>query len=175
MRRWHLTEHVSYLRDISPCSVHCHETMTTDWAWFIPQGYITMLCPLSWDDGNWRSMFHTCMLYYHALTVVMIQDNWRNMIHTVGYIKMLWPLSLDDDNWMSMCHTLGMNNHALSVVRRRWQLTKHVSYMTDILPCSERCLETMTTDGACFIPLGWTIILWPLSLDDDRWRAWFIH
>ena len=50
---------ILYLRDISPCSDRCHETMTTDRPCFILQGYITMFWPLSWDDDNWRSMFHT--------------------------------------------------------------------------------------------------------------------
>ena len=121
MSRWQLTEHVSYLRDILPCSDCFHETMTTDGAWFIPYGYITMLWLLSRDDDNWRSTIHTKGIYYHALTVVM----WR------------------------------------------WLLTKHVSYMNDILPCSDRCDRTMTTVGACFILEGYVIMLWPLSWDDQ--------
>ena len=61
---------------------------------------------------------------------------------------MLRPLSFNDDHWQSMVHNLGMYNNTLSVVMRRLQLTEHVSYMNDILPCSDRCNETMTTDGA---------------------------
>ena len=49
-----------------------------------------------------------------------------------------------------MFHALGMNNHALTVVMRQYQLTEHVSYLKDILPCPDRCHETMTTGGACF-------------------------
>ena len=128
MRRWQLTEHVSYLRDISPCSYRCLETMTTYGACFKPYGWITMLCPLSGDDDNWRSMFHSWEIYHHALTVVMTR--WLR--------------------W-SMISTFGIYNHALYVVMRRWQLTEHVHYMHDILPCSDRCHETITTDGACFI------------------------
>ena len=87
---------------------------------------------------------------------------------------MLCPLYWDDDNWRSMFHTVGMFYHALSVVMRRWQLTEHESYLRDILPCSDGCHETMSTDGACFIPKGWITMLWPLSWDDDKWRS-MIH
>ena len=71
MRRWHLTEQVSDMRGVSPCSERCHETMTNDGAWFITMRYISMLWPLPWDDDNWRSMFHTLGMYNHALTVVI--------------------------------------------------------------------------------------------------------
>ena len=47
---------------------------------------------------------------------------------------------------MSMFHTCGIHYHALTVVLRRWQLTGHVSYLRDELPCSVRRHETMTTD-----------------------------
>ena len=90
------------MNDTLPCSDRCHETMTTDGAWFIHEWYITML----------------------------------------------WPLFSDDDNWWSMIHTKGIYYHDLSVVMRRCQLTEHVSYMNDILPCSVRCHETMITDQA---------------------------
>ena len=86
---------------------------------------------------------------------------------------MLWPLSWDDDNWRGMFHTLEMNYHALTVVMSRWQLTEHVSYLRYISPCSDRCQETMTTDGACFIPKGWLTMLLPLLWDDDNWRSRF--
>ena len=124
--------------------------MITDRACWIPYGWITKLCTLSWDDGNWQSMTHT----------------W-------GGIAILWPLPWDDDNWRSIFHTIGLNNHVLSVVIRRWQLTEHVSSIMDILPCSYRCYETMTTDGACFILEGYTCItmLWPLSWDDINRRS----
>ena len=116
MRRWQLTEQDSYLRDISPCPDRCHETMTTDGAWLIPKGYITILWPLSWDDDNWWSMIHTKGIYYHALIVVL--RRWQLMEHV---------------------HTLGMNNNALFVVMTRWQLTEHVSYLRNTLPCYDRC------------------------------------
>ena len=116
--------------------------MTTDGAWFMPYGYITMVCPLSRDDDKWRRMFHTWMIYNQALTVAL----------------------------------------------RRWQLTEHVSYMNDILPCfdschemmtideracSVRCYETMTTDGKYFIHEWYIAMLWPLSRDDDNWLSMF--
>ena len=128
MRRWQLTEPVSHMNDILPCSDLCHKTMTTDGAWFMPEGYITMAYPLSWDDDNWRSMNRTWEIYYHALTVVM----------------------------------------------RRSQLTEHVSFINDLLPCSDRYHETMTTEGAFFIHEWYITMLWPLSWEDDKWRS-MIH
>ena len=116
------------LKGIPPYSDRCHEAMTTDGAYVIPLGWITMLCPLSLDDDNWRSMFHTWGLNYHALTVVM----------------------------------------------RRWQLTEHDSYLRDTLPCSDRCHETTTTDGAWFILKGCITMLCLLSWDDENWRS-MIH
>ena len=107
-----------------------------------------MLWPLSWDDNNWG-----------------------RMVHTIGYITMLCPLSLDDNNWRSIDHTLGIDYHALTVVMRRIQLTEHGSYLRDILPCSDRCHETITTDGPWFMPKGYITVLWPLSLDDNNWRS----
>ena len=181
-----------YMYDISPCSDSCHETMTTDRACFILEGYITMLWPLSWDDDNWRSMIHILGKYYQALTVVIIR--WQPTEHVSyktdilqgsdccnetmttdgawfipkGYITMLRPLSFNDDHWQSMVHNLGMYNNSLSVVMRRLQLTEHVSYMNDILQCSDRCHETMTADGAWFMTKGYITMLWPLSSDDDN-------
>ena len=162
------------MMDISPCSDRCHETMTTDGAWFIPEGYITMLCPLSWDDDNWQSMFYTWMIYYNALTVVM--RRWQLMEHVsfLSYITMLWPLSWDDNNWRSMVHTLGIYYQALTVVFIRWQLTEQGSYPWDKKPYSDRCHETMTIDGAWFIPKGYITMLRPLSFNDDNWRS-MIH
>ena len=90
------------------------------------------------------------------------------------YITMLWPLPCDDNNWRSMDHTLGMINHALSFVMRRWKLTEHVSYMNDILPCSDPCHAMKTTDRACFTPFGWIPILRPLLWDADNWRSLFL-
>ena len=101
--------------------------MTTDGACFIPWGFITILCMLSWGDDNWRSMFHTWMIHNHVLTVVM----------------------------------------------RRWQLTKHESYFSDKLPCSDRCHDTMTTEWACFLPEEYISMLWPLAWDGGNWRSMF--
>ena len=124
--------------------------MTTDGACFIDEWYITMLWPLS------------CTMTTDEACFI---DEWC--------ITMLWPLSWEDDNWRSMFHTLGMNYHALTVVKRRWQLTEHVSYLKDEKLCSDRCHETMTTDGACFIPKGWITMLWPLSCHGDNCRSMF--
>ena len=156
IRRWQLTEHSSYLRDISTSSDRCHETMTADGACFILEVYFTMLWPLSWDDDNWRSMFIP-----------------------KGWLTMLLPLLWDDDNWQSRFHTLGMYNHALSVVIRRWQLTEHVSYLMNTSPCSDPCYETMTTDGAWFITLGMnshaqTVVIRPWQLT-ELFHTWGIY
>ena len=176
MRRWQLTEHVSNWRDRLPCSDRFHETMTTDGAWLITLGMNNHALSVSRDDDNCRSMFHTWGIYNHALSVVM--RRWQLSEHVLymndillcsdrcyetmttdgacfilkGYITMLWPLSLVDDNWRSMIHTLGIYYQALTVVFIRWQLTEHGSYPWDILPYSDRCHETMTIDGAWFIP-----------------------
>ena len=74
-------------------------------ACFLPQGYITMLWPLTWDDANWRSMFLTCGIYYHALTVVIRRWQLTERVSYVRGITMIWPLSWDDDKWRSMLHT----------------------------------------------------------------------
>ena len=58
--------------------------MTSNGACCIPKGWITMLCPLSWDDDNWQSMFHTWGIYNHALTVVM--RRWQPTEH-VSYLR----------------------------------------------------------------------------------------
>ena len=172
-RRLQLSEQVSYFREILPCSYRCHETMTTVGACCIPKGYITMLCPLSLDDDNWRSMLHTCWLY-------PCSDRCQATITTVGAcfilqgnITMLWPLSWDDDNCRSMFHTWMIWSHALTVVMRRLQLSEHVSYQRYIKPCSDRCHETMTTFGACFIDKWHITMLCPLSCDDDNGRSMF--
>ena len=145
MRLWQLTEHVSYLRGVSPCSDRCHWTMTTDRACCISKGWIIMLCPLSWDDENWRSMFHTRGRYSHALTVVIRR-------------------------W----HIFWMNNHALSFIMRRWKLMEHASYLRNTLPFTDRCYETMTTDGACFMTEKYIVIPWPLLSDHANWQSMYI-
>ena len=95
------------------------------------------------------------------------------MTYTWGGIIIFWPLSWDDDNWRSMLHNLGIFYHALSAVMRRWQLTDPVSYMNDILPCCDRCHESMTTDRAWIIPKGWITMLWTLSWEYENWQSWF--
>ena len=62
------------MNDILPWSDRCHETMTTDRTCLLNDRYITMLWPLSWDNDNWRSLFHTLEINDHALSVVM-NDN----------------------------------------------------------------------------------------------------
>ena len=146
-----------------------------------------MPCPLSWDDNNWRSMFHTWMIYYHALTVVMRRwqltehvSNWRDKLPcsdrchemmttdgawfiTLGMNNHALSVSRDDDNCRSMFHTWGIYHHALTFIMRRWQLTEHASYPRNVSPCSDRCQETLTTNGACFIDEWYITMLRPLS------------
>ena len=66
MRRWQLTVHDSYLRNVQPCSVRCHKGKTTDGSCLIKDWYITMLWPFLWDDDDWRSMLHRWMIYHNA-------------------------------------------------------------------------------------------------------------
>ena len=139
---------------VSSCSDHCHETIITDWACFIPDGCITMLWVFSWDDDNWRGMFNTLGIKNHALIVVM--RRWKMMEH-VSYLRgchHVLPLSWDDDSWWSMFHIWWAYQHALTFIMRPWQLKKHVSYLREISPCSDRCHEMIITDGACFISEG---------------------
>ena len=113
------------------------------------------------------------------------------------YISMLWPLSWDDDNCLSMFLRWMTYNQVLSVVmrrlqlsehvsylrdilscsdccfRRRWQLSEHVSYLRDISPCRVRSHLTMTTKGACRIHACYITMLWPFSCDDDNCRSMF--
>ena len=173
MRRWQLTEHDWYIRDLLPCSDRCHKTMATDGACFIHEWYISMLWPLSWDDGNWQSMTHT----------------W-------GGVIILLPLSWHEDNLWGMIHIFGMYNHALSVVMRQRQLAGHVFkdiwYITMLSPLSwdddnwRSMFRTLEMNTVLW-PLSWDdgnwqsmthswegiIILWPLSCDDDNWRSMF--
>ena len=131
-RWWQLTEHVLYIRGLSRCYDRCPMQMITDEACFYPEGYITMLWPLSIDDGNRWSMFHTWGIDSHALTVPWVDDNWRNMFHTWGINNHALTMSGDDDNWRSMFHI--------------WR---------GLSPCSERYSMMITTDGACFCLEGY--------------------
>ena len=197
MRRWHLTEHDSYLRDIWPCFVHCHETSTTDGAFFIHKWYITMLWPFSWDDTKRRSMFHILDMNYHDPSVFMrrckltehvsymndilqcsdpchaMKTTDRACFTPYWWITMLWPLSWDDDNWRSIFLTWVIYYYALTFVIWWWQLTEHASYLRYDKPCSVRCRETMKTDGACFIHEWYVTMLWPLSCHEDDWQSMF--
>ena len=74
IREWQLTEQDSYLMNTSPCSDRFNEPLTTDRTCLLSEWYITMLWPLSWNNDNWRSLFHTLEINYHALSVVM-NDN----------------------------------------------------------------------------------------------------
>ena len=89
------------------------------------------------------------------------------------YITMLWPLSWDDDNCRSMFLIWMTYYKVLSVVMQRLQLSEHVSYLRDILSCSDCCCATMTAVGACFIPKGYITMLWPLSCDDYNCQSIF--
>ena len=145
MIRWQLSEHASYLRYILPCSVSCHETVTTVVACFIPKGYITMLWPLSWDDDNCRSMFHTYGINYHALTAVMRQ--WQPSEH-VSYLRVILPCS-------DRCHATITTVGACFIPK---------GYITMLCPLS--WYDDNTTAGASFVPKGYITMLWPLSSDD---------
>ena len=146
--------------------------------------------PLSCHDDNCMSMFHTLGMNNHALTVVI--RRWQLTEH-VSYLRKTLPCSDRCHETMATdgaCHetvatdrawftTLGMNSYALTVVFIPWQLTEQVSYMRDILPCSDRCQETITIDGACFIHEGYNTMFWPFSWDEDNWgslfHTWGIH
>ena len=130
VRRWQLLEHDLYLRDILPCSDCFQETTTTDGAWFIPKGYLTMLWLLSLDDNNWRSMVHTLGIYYHAPTVVT--RRWHMTEHD-SYLRDILPCS-------DCCH---------KTMATDWALFLLEGYIS---PCSDRFNEPMTTDGAWLIP-----------------------
>ena len=151
------------------------QSMTHTW------GGVIILLPLSWDEDNLWGMIYIFGMYYHALSVVMRRRQLAgHVFKDIWYITMLSPLSWDDDNWRSMFHTLEMNNralavvmgwwqltehdsclrgynHTLTVVMWWWQLTEHVSYMNDILPCSDCCHEKKTTDKEFFIPYGYRL------------------
>ena len=79
-----------------------------------------------------------------------------------GYITMLgrW-------DWRSMFLTSGIYYQPLTGVLGRWQLTENVSYLRNTLPCSDRCHQTMATDGACFIREGYHNAL---TVSWQRWE-----
>ena len=143
--------------------------MTTDNALCIPESSITMFWVLGW----WQLTRYISYLrgYLNTLFVVM---RWWQITKPVSYLSgisscsyrchetmtnfracflpsrsktMLWPLSWDDVNWRGMLHTWGVITilRPLSEddvnCRIRW-----------VSPCSCCCRETLTTDGACFIP-----------------------
>ena len=133
-----------------------------------------MLWPLSWDDGNWQSMFHTLGMNNYALFVVMrrwqlteLFHTWMIYYHVLTVVIRRWQLTEHVSYFRDIYH------HALTVLMSRWQLTEHDWYLRDILPCSDCCHEMMTTDGAFFIPSVCITMLCPLSWDDDNWQNMF--
>ena len=109
MRRWQQTDHVSYTNYILLCPDRCHETMTTDGAWFIHKWYTTMLFMLSLDDDNWLSIFHTLGMHNHALSS-WDDDNWQSMFHIWG---IYYHLSF-------MYETFSVRYHRLMTTVRAW-------------------------------------------------------
>ena len=108
---------------------------------------------------------------------------------------MLCPFSWDDDNWWSKFQSLEIDKHALSIVMSWWQQAEHLSCLR-CFTSSDRCHETMTTDGTFFLPFGlkqcsvrwhgmmttdraclnfWggITMLWPFSWIDDKWQSMF--
>ena len=119
------------LEGVSPCSDRCHWATTTDRAYCIYFGWITILCPLSWDDENWWSMLHTWETHYHSPTVAM--KRWQLTEH-VSWLRntLLSPyrcyLTMQTGKAFSY---LRAYHHALSGVMGRWQLTEHIAYLSD--------------------------------------------
>ena len=108
IRWWQLTEHVSYLRDKSPCSDRCHETMANYGAWFTPLGMYNhalyvVIRQRQDDEAN--------MIYYHALTVVI---RWCQLKEHDSYQRDILPcsdrchgnISLMYKIWSVICHRL---------------------------------------------------------------------
>ena len=117
------------LEGVSPCSDRCHWAMTTDRAYCIYFGWITMLCPLSWDDENWWSMLHTLGTHYHSPTVAM--ERWQLTEH-VSWLRNTLPSP-------DRCYQTMPTGKACFILE-------------GVSPCSERCHGTMTTDRAHCIP-----------------------
>ena len=134
-RLWKLTEHVLYVRG-------CQEALTVvmrGWQLIEIVSYFretTMLCPFSWDDGNYLSMFHSRGGLIKLWPLSWEDDIWQSMFHTWGGITMLCTLSWDN-KWRSMFQALGIKNYALSVFMWCWQLTMHYAYLKVVSPCSE--------------------------------------
>ena len=58
MRWWQLTEHDSFLRGYNhTLTVVMRQWQLTEHVSYM--NYIAMLWPFSWDEDNWRGMFHT--------------------------------------------------------------------------------------------------------------------
>ena len=189
VRRWQLTEPVSYMIDILPCCDRCHESMTTDGAWIIPKGWITMLWPLSWAYENWQSRFHT--LGKNAPSVVIVSwqrsEHWHlflryescsvschsliTLVRAWKYIIHLWNMarqvSSSYDNGQSMViHPLGIK-HAPSVVIFTRQRTEHGYQSLRYQRCSVCCHHLMTKVRACWYPLKVWNMLHQLSSSHD--------
>ena len=119
MRRWQLTEHELYLRDILSCSDHCHETMSTDGVCFIPKGWITIVWPLSWEDDNWQSRFQK--LGKNAPSVVIVSWNWSEH----GYISLKYEYG--SVSW----HRLMTTVRAWLYIHQVWNMLCQLSSSND--------------------------------------------
>ena len=195
IRRWQLREPVSCFKYISilwPLSWdggiwrsklytwvnitnfwRCHEMMATDKEWLILDRVSSYSdrCHLTMKTDR---KFHTLGMYNQALT--MTTDGAYLILEGVSSWCYMYPksyMSLGDDNWQSILHIFWMNNHALSFIMRRWKLMEHASYLRNTLPFSDRCYETMITDGACFMTEKYIAIPWPLLSDHANWQSMF--
>ena len=119
------------LEGVSPCSDRCHWAMTTDRAYCIYFGWITMLCPLSWDDENWWSMLQTWGTHYHSPTLLWNDDNWRSMFHDWEIHRHPLTVVIRPCQLAKHVSYLRAYHHALSGVMGRWQLTEHIAYLSD--------------------------------------------
>ena len=120
--RWQLVEHVSYLMNTLPCSHRCHETMATDGACFIREGYHHDLTDVM---GRWQVTEHDSNL----------RDKWscsdrchETMTTDGAFLPKVWNLlcrlSSSHDNGQSMViQPLGMKHapSAGSVLTVSWQ------------------------------------------------------
>ena len=134
---------------------------------FIPKGWITIVWPLSWEDDNWQSRFHT--LGKNALSVVIVSWNWSEH-NSISYIyetkpdsclrlmttdrewlfipkvwSMLRQLSSSHGNSQVMVIYLKVINDAPSFVIVSWQRSEHGDIPLIYETCSVRCHRLMTT------------------------------
>ena len=124
--------------------------MSTDGVCFIPKGWITMVWPLSWEDDNWQSRFHT-----------------------LG--KMLRQLLSSHDNGQSMVIYPSSMKYALSVDIVSWQRSEHGYISLKYEICSVSWHRLMTTVRAwLYIPQVWNMLR-QLSSSHDNRRSMVIH